>query len=126
MPPDPRDWLPEGHLTWFVLASVEQMDLSAFFAAIGGRQNRIIDTASGRWTPSLPRLAGLKYPPGDSLVVVERPRDGVVGLDIPEPGTLQGSIWRHVEGIGLAIEATQRQCVEVEPGRLAHPGGSNA
>ena len=30
MPPDPRDWLPEGHLAWFVLASVEQMDLSAF------------------------------------------------------------------------------------------------
>ena len=27
MPPDPRDWLPEGHLAWFVLASVEEMDL---------------------------------------------------------------------------------------------------
>lgn len=25
MPPDPRDWLPEGHLAWFVLASVEEM-----------------------------------------------------------------------------------------------------
>jgi transposase len=33
MPPDPRDWLPEDHLAWFVLASVEQMDLTAFFAA---------------------------------------------------------------------------------------------
>jgi transposase len=33
MPPDPRDWLPEDHVAWFVLASVEQMDLSAFFAA---------------------------------------------------------------------------------------------
>ncbi|MGO9762210.1 MAG: transposase [Solirubrobacteraceae bacterium] len=32
MPPDPRDWLPEDHLAWFVLASVEEMDLSAFFA----------------------------------------------------------------------------------------------
>jgi transposase len=31
MPPDPRDWLPEEHLAWFVLASVEQMDLSAFY-----------------------------------------------------------------------------------------------
>lgn len=30
MPPDPRDWLPEDHLAWFLLASVEQMDLSAF------------------------------------------------------------------------------------------------
>src|SRR4051794_16873698 len=33
MPPDPRDWLPEGHLVWFVLAAVEQMDLSAFYAS---------------------------------------------------------------------------------------------
>jgi transposase len=33
MPPDPRDWLPEDHLAWFVLASVEEMDLAAFFAA---------------------------------------------------------------------------------------------
>jgi hypothetical protein len=34
MPPDPRDWLPEGHLgAWFVLASVEEMDLAAFYGA---------------------------------------------------------------------------------------------
>ena len=25
MPPDPRDWLPEGHLAWFVLAPVEEI-----------------------------------------------------------------------------------------------------
>jgi hypothetical protein len=30
MPPDRRDWLPEGDLAWFVLESVEQMDLAAF------------------------------------------------------------------------------------------------
>jgi len=33
MPPDPRDWLPEDHLAWFVLASVEQMDLAAFYGS---------------------------------------------------------------------------------------------
>jgi hypothetical protein len=33
MPPDPRDWLPESHLAWFVLASVEEMDLSAFYGS---------------------------------------------------------------------------------------------
>ena len=33
MPPDPRDWLPEGHLAWFVLASVEEMDLDAFYGS---------------------------------------------------------------------------------------------
>lgn len=33
MPADPRDWLPEGHLSWFVLASVEEMDLGAFYGS---------------------------------------------------------------------------------------------
>jgi transposase len=33
MPPDPRDWLPGGHLAWFVLASVEEMDLAAFYGS---------------------------------------------------------------------------------------------
>jgi transposase len=30
MPPPLQDWLPPNHYAWFVLASVEQMDLSAF------------------------------------------------------------------------------------------------
>src|SRR3954452_2544643 len=33
MPPSLRDWLPEDHLAWFVLAAVEGMDLSAFYGA---------------------------------------------------------------------------------------------
>ena len=33
MPPDVRGWLPEGHLAWFVIDAVEEMDLSAFYAA---------------------------------------------------------------------------------------------
>src|SRR5437588_8615858 len=33
MPPDPRDWLPEGHLAWFVLASVKEMDQAAFYGS---------------------------------------------------------------------------------------------
>jgi transposase len=31
--PNMRDWLPEDHLAWFVIASVEALDLSAFYAA---------------------------------------------------------------------------------------------
>ncbi|MBS1884586.1 MAG: transposase [Actinobacteria bacterium] len=33
LPPDLRDWLPEDHLAWFVIESVESLDLSAFDAA---------------------------------------------------------------------------------------------
>jgi len=29
LPPSPSDWLPEGHLAWFVIDAVEQLDLDA-------------------------------------------------------------------------------------------------
>jgi transposase len=32
LPPDVRDWLPEGHFAWFVLDAVEELDLDAFYA----------------------------------------------------------------------------------------------
>jgi hypothetical protein len=31
--PDVREWVLEGHLAWFVLGAVAEMDLSAFYAA---------------------------------------------------------------------------------------------
>ena len=31
MPPSLRDWLPEDHLAWFVLETVAQLDLAAFY-----------------------------------------------------------------------------------------------
>lgn len=33
LPPDMKEWLPEGHLAWFLIDAVGQMDLSAFHAA---------------------------------------------------------------------------------------------
>ncbi len=33
MAPSLRDWLPEGHLSWFILDAVEQLDLGEFYAA---------------------------------------------------------------------------------------------
>src|SRR5919199_37014 len=33
LPPDVRDWLPDGHFAWFVIDAVAQMDLGAFCAA---------------------------------------------------------------------------------------------
>src|SRR5918992_1434224 len=33
LPPSLRDWLPEGHLAWFVIDAVAQLDLAAFHAA---------------------------------------------------------------------------------------------
>ncbi|MEK7814708.1 MAG: IS1182 family transposase [Chloroflexota bacterium] len=33
MPPSLKEWLAEGHLAWFILDAVEQMDLGEFYAA---------------------------------------------------------------------------------------------
>src|SRR2546428_1938871 len=33
LPPDVREWLPEGHLAWFILDTVEELDLAPFYAA---------------------------------------------------------------------------------------------
>jgi transposase len=33
MPPSLRDWLPEDHLAWFMLATVEKLDLDAFYTS---------------------------------------------------------------------------------------------
>src|SRR5512132_3715891 len=33
LPPSLREWLPEGHLAWFVIDAVAQLDLSLFYAA---------------------------------------------------------------------------------------------
>lgn len=33
LPPDMRDWLPEGHLAWEIIKVVDTLDLSAFLAS---------------------------------------------------------------------------------------------
>src|SRR5215212_6615227 len=33
LPPDLRDWLPQGHLAWFILDVVDQLDLTPFYLA---------------------------------------------------------------------------------------------
>jgi hypothetical protein len=31
LPPSPREWLPDGHLAWFVLDALKSIDLTAFY-----------------------------------------------------------------------------------------------
>src|SRR4051812_21672369 len=47
MPPDVREWLPENHLAWFVIAAVDEMDRAAFYAAyrVDGRARPAYDPA---------------------------------------------------------------------------------
>lgn len=45
MPPSPRDWLPEGHLAFFISETVDRLDLSAFYRPYegDGRRNSPFD-----------------------------------------------------------------------------------
>lgn len=45
LPPSPRDWLPEGHLAFFVSDTVDSLDLSAFYRPYegDGRRNQPFD-----------------------------------------------------------------------------------
>src|SRR5829696_6764472 len=47
MPPDVRDWLSDGHLAWFVIDAVAEMNLEAFYAAYreDGRSRPAYDPA---------------------------------------------------------------------------------
>ncbi len=47
MPPDVREWLPAGHLAWFVIDAVSGMNLDAFYAAyrVDGRSRPPYDPA---------------------------------------------------------------------------------
>jgi transposase len=47
LPPDLREWLPEGHLAWFVLETVGQLDLSEIEAGyrLGGAGRQAYDPA---------------------------------------------------------------------------------
>src|SRR5687767_12632002 len=45
LPPSPRDWLPEGHLAYFISDTVDSLDLSAFYEPYegDGRRNSPFD-----------------------------------------------------------------------------------
>jgi transposase len=47
LPPSPRDWLPEGHLAYFISDTVDALDLAAFYAPYegDGRRNQPFDPA---------------------------------------------------------------------------------
>src|SRR5438045_6293302 len=47
MPPDLREWLPAGHLAWFVIDAVAAIDLDGFYAAyrVEGRARPAYDPA---------------------------------------------------------------------------------
>jgi hypothetical protein len=63
MPPDIRDWLPEGHFAWFVLDAVADMNLGEFYWAYrrDGVGRRAYDPAMMACGPLASGVCGSRY-----------------------------------------------------------------
>src|ERR671917_519038 len=102
MPPDVREWLPEGHLAWFVIDAVAEMDLEACSAAyrVDGRCRPPYDPAM------MVALLLYAYARGiRSSRVIERACEEDVAFRVlaaqqrPDHATLARFVERHQEGI---------------------------
>jgi transposase len=102
MPPDVREWLPEGHLAWFVIDAVAAMELDAFYAAyrVDGRSRPAYDPAM------MVALLLYAYARGiRSSRVIERACDEDVAFRVlaaqqrPDHATIARFIERHQDAI---------------------------
>jgi transposase len=128
MPPDVRDWLPEGHLAWFVLDAVAGMDLSEFYAAYrrDGVGRRAYDPAM------MVALVLYSYARGvRSARAIERACQEDVAfkmiamMETPDHATVARFIVRHEATLGGLFGVVLGLCNEaglVRPGVVAIDG----
>src|SRR3954449_8901010 len=102
MPPDGREWLPEGHFAWFVIDAVEAIDLDAFYVAYrqDGRSRPAYDPAM------MVALLLYAYSRGiRSSRVIERACDQDVAFRVlaaqqrPDHATIARFVERHQDAI---------------------------
>jgi transposase len=128
MPPDLREWLPEGHLAWFVIEAVEQMDLEAFYGAYrdDGRSRPAYDPAMMVGLLLYAYARGMR-----SSRVIERACEEDVACRViaaqqrPDHATIARFIERHQDAIaGLFGEvlALCAQCGLAKVGVIAVDG----
>jgi transposase len=102
LPPDVREWLPEGHLAWFVIDAVAAMDLDAFYAAyrVDGRSRPAYDPAMMVGVLLYAYARGIR-----SSRVIERACDEDVAFRVlaaqrrPDHATIARFIERHQDAI---------------------------
>jgi transposase len=128
LPPDVRDWLPDGHLAWFVLDAVAGMDLSEFYGAYraDGVGRRAYDPAM------VVALLLYGYSRGvRSARKIERACEEDVAfkviamLETPDHATIARFLARHEEALAELFSQVLELCAEaglVRPGVVAIDG----
>ncbi|HEX4305414.1 MAG TPA: transposase, partial [Solirubrobacterales bacterium] len=115
LPPDLRDWLPEDHLAWFVIASVEELDLSAFYASYRSDGHG----AAAHDPQMMVALLLYAYATGErsSRQVECRCREDVAyrviaANRVPDHATISRFRARHEDALGALFTGVLRLCVE--------------
>jgi transposase len=97
LPPSLRDWLPGDHLAWFVIEAVDQIELSAFFAAY-----RSDGLGRAAYEPSMVALVLYAFATGErsSRGVEAHCRQDVAyrviaGNQVPDQATIARFLRRH-------------------------------
>jgi transposase len=121
MPPDVRDWLPEGHLAWFVIDAVEAMDLAAFYAAY-----RLDGHGRAAYEPAMMvALLLYAYARGTrSARAIERACEEDVAYRViaaqqrPDHATVARFVQRHEEALAGLFGAVLELCAEAGLARV--------
>ena len=132
MPPSLREWLPEDHLAWFVIETVEGMDLDAFYAAC-----RADGHGRAAYEPSM-MVTLILYAFATNLRSsrgIERHcRQDVAyrvitGNVVPDHATIARFVIRHERALGEVFGQVLRLCAKaglVRPGVVAVDGSKLA
>jgi transposase len=128
LPPDVRDWLPEGHLAWFVLEAVAGMNLGEFYAAyrVDGVGRRAYDPAM------LVALLLYGYSRGvrsarklERACVEDVAFRMIAMMETPDHATIARFVARHESALAELFGQVLRLCSEaglVRPGVVAIDG----
>jgi transposase len=120
MPPSLREWVPAGHLAWFVLDAVDEMDLGAFYGAY---------RADGHGRPAhdpamMVALVLYAYAVGErsSRVVERRCVEDVAfrviaGNLVPDHSTIARFLVRHQDALGGLFGQVLCLCARAGLGR---------
>src|SRR5215207_2319741 len=121
MPPDVREWLPEGHLAWFVIEAVEEMDLEPFFGAYrrDGRSRPAYDPAMMVGLLLYAYARGVR-----SSRVVERACEEDVAFRViaaqqrPDHATIARFVERHADALAGLFAAVLGLCARAGLARV--------
>jgi transposase len=128
LPPDVRDWLPEGHLAWFVLDAVAGMNLGEFYGAYraDGVGRRAYDPAMLVALLLYGYARGVRSARAIERACVEDVAFKMIAMmETPDHATIARFVARHEAGLAGVFGQVLRLCDEaglVRPGVVAIDG----